>query len=86
MHVSFDEQAQQPLKCYPPHPQFTGRCQWQPHGEDTRSAWYFDANLNFQETGFLDAPMRLPSGSVRAVDIGDLRLMVSEVEREGGVA
>lgn len=89
MAIGRPEAAQggsQPTRCYAPHPNFTGRCQWQPRGEATQSGWYFDRDLNFQETGFLDAPQRLPSGSVRAIDIGEIRLMIAEVDREGGAA
>lgn len=59
------------MRYFPPHPQFTGRCQFQPAPEQTRSEWAFDAHLNYQRMGFLDAPDVVLSGSVRAIDIGD---------------
>jgi hypothetical protein len=66
---------------FKPYPQFTGRCQFQPRVVDSSSGWYIDWHGNFN-----DAPDRLASGSVRAVDVGDLCLMVANVDRPGSVA
>ena len=71
-----------PVTCYKPNPQFTGRCQWQPRPDQTQNGWYIDSHANYTEAGFLDAPEQLPSGSVRGIDIGAVRLMSSAVDRD----
>ena len=72
------------LKCVKPFPQYTGQCGYQPRAEDCENGWFFDARSGYYNgLGFLDAPEHLPSGSVRALDIGSTRLMVTEVERDG---
>lgn len=70
------------MKLFHAHPQFTGRCQFQPRPADTQSSWYLDIRANYTDSGFIDAPEQLPSGSVRAVDVGDCRLMLAHVRRE----
>lgn len=74
------------MKCVRPCPQYTGQCGSQPRAQDVRPSWALTDNgssFDFHEAGFLDAPEHLPSGSVRACDIGSVRLMVAEVERDG---
>jgi|GEM_PF-3797503 len=70
-------------RLYTPHPQFTGRCQFQPRAEDTHSGWRIDWRGNYNEAGFLDAPDRLASGSVRGIEIAGMCLMVADVPRHG---
>jgi hypothetical protein len=54
---------------YAPIAAFTGGLAQQPRAHATRSEWYFDRALNYDELrGCLDAPDTLPCGSVRAVD------------------
>lgn len=59
----------------------TGRTVYQPRVEDTQTCWYFDAAYNYQETGFLDAPSYVPTGSVRAVDTPRLTIGVTHDAR-----
>ena len=72
------------LLYFAPLPNFTGHCQSQPKPADTRTAWYFDAALNYQETGFLDAPNSIPTGAVRGLDINAVCLGIATQLRGGG--
>ena len=75
-----------PITCCLPLPQFTGRCQWQPRPDQTLAGWYIDTAANYNEAGFIDAPERIPCGSVRAIDSGRLRLMCADVDCAGRCA
>lgn len=59
----------------------TGGCGMQPAPADTETDWYFDAAFNYAETGFLDAPDYLPTGSVRGMDCHGLVLGLAHERR-----
>ena len=48
----------------------TGALHAQPDISATQSGWYIDANGQCADTGFLDAPELVPSGSVRGLLCG----------------
>ena len=61
----------------------TGSLVCQPWVEQTRTGYYFDAALNYQDPeGCLDAPSRIPSGSVRAMDISGATLARAHIRRD----
>lgn len=59
----------------------TGRLSDQPHAADLVPGFTLDVNLEWHPPGFLDAPARVPAGSVRAVDCGSVTLGEHDVER-----
>lgn len=66
---------------YPPVLARTGERHSQPHANETLSGWYFDRDLNYTETSFLDAPCLIPSGSVRGLVCGGITVGISHTYR-----
>lgn len=62
----------------------TGHVIYQPMPNQTRSDYYFDASLNYQEQGgCLDAPTLLPRGGMRSYASEQVSFAISYFEREG---
>ena len=80
MHTSTPTASRQYLQ---PLLERTGALCTQPGVDRTRSGYYFDAALNYQDPdGCLDAPSRIPSGSIRALDLSGVTLARAHVLRE----
>ena len=69
-----------------PKPAITGGASSQPRVQHTLTDWYIDSRRQYTESGFLDATEAVPSGSVRACEIGALTVGVAHIWREGSAA
>lgn len=66
---------------FTPVPAFSGALHQQPASDQTISAWFLDRGLNYSRMEFLDAPDIIPSGSVLALDVGNLTIGVAHTRR-----
>lgn len=64
----------------------TGELHQQPQPSATQSGWYFDANCEYQYTGFIDAPDVVPTGAHRALDFTEFSIGLAHGHRPGMLA
>lgn len=68
---------------FPPLASVTGDLGGQPPVDQAQPGWHLDVFMHSQHTGFLDAPLWLPTGSTRGVDIGAITIGCSSALRPG---